>query len=500
MTAALALTRARLWTPDTLDPPLVDVSIDDGRIASVVPTGSERLATRDRVDLDGRWLMPGLVDHHVHFTLWSQHRGRLDVSQATSAAHTAAMVREALVRDSRDADAATAPLVGRGFQDALWPDAPTAALLDSAAVAAGTPYRAIVLISHDLHSVWVNSAAAVRLEVAAGLLREDAAFAVEIAVGDWAAESPEAVERAVDHAVTTANARGVTGIMDLEMADNPAVWGARFARGVCGLRVRAGVYPQHLEATVSRGERTGKRLPGTCGLISVGPLKLFSDGALNTRTAWCFDPYPHTEDYGHAAHARGDLVRLVADARHLGFDVALHAMGDRAVSEALDAFESTGARGTIEHAQLVREADIERFARLRVGAGIHPEHALDDRDVADAIWEGRTSRAFAFGALARAGVRLHMGSDAPVAPLDPWRSISAAVFRTRDDAPPWELHNALSIDQALRASWAMGSVAPDSLADLIAVDEDPRALDAQALRTMPVAVTLVAGAVVHEAL
>ncbi len=500
MTTPLVLTRARLWTPELADPPVCDVVIEDGRVAAIVAAGDERFAAIDRLDLDGRWLMPGLVDHHVHFSLWAQHRSRLDVSGAESAVHAGAIVRDALMREAFDAAATSAPLVGRGFQDALWPDVPTAAVLDNAAAAAGVPHRAVILISHDLHSVWVNSAAAQRLGVAAGLLREDAAFRVEIAVGEWAAESPEAVERGVDQAVAAANARGVTGIMDLEMADNPAVWLSRVERGVRGLRVRAGVYPQHLDATVARGERTGKRLHGTCGLVSVGPLKLFADGALNTRTAWCFDPYPHSEDFGHAAHARGDLVRLVADARRLGFDVALHAIGDRAVSEALDAFEATGARGTIEHAQLVREADIERFVRLGIGAGIHPEHVLDDREVADAMWAGRTDRAFAYGALARARVRLFMGSDAPVAPLDPWRSISAAVFRTRGEAPAWEAHNALSLEQALQASWATARVAEGNLADLVVVDADPRSLDANALRAMPVAATVVAGAVVHQAL
>lgn len=496
------LKRARLWTSEHREAALTDIVIEHGRIAAVVPTDDQRVSGIDgeHLDLDGRWLMPGLVDHHVHFSLWAQHRSRLDVSHAISAAQAAHVVREAISAHSSIAESAAEPLVGKGFQDALWPDLPTAALLDDAGVAAAQPQRPVILISHDLHSVWINSAAARRLGVPAGLLREEAAFAVEIAVGKWAAASPAILERAVDHAVAAVNARGVTGIMDLEMADNSAVWATRVARGVRGLRVRAGVYQQHLETTVARGERTGKRLPGTDGLVSVGPLKLFSDGALNTRTAWCFDPYPDSEDYGHAAHARGDLERLVEGARHRGFEIALHAIGDRAVSEALDAFEATGARGTIEHAQLVRGADIERFARLGVGAGIHPEHALDDREVADAMWAGRTDRAFAYGAMARAGVRLYMGSDAPVAPLDPWLSIAAAVFRTRDEEPAWEPHNALSLEHALRASWAMGSVGEGNLADVIAVDEDPRDLDAQKLRAMPVAATIVAGALVHEAL
>ena len=500
MTGPLVLVRARLWTHGDADPGEVDVLIEDGRIAGVAPTGHERISGAEYVDLDGRWLMPGLVDHHVHFTLWAQQRGRIDVAHAESAAHAAVIVRDACASARTTALDAPAPLVGRGFQDALWPDEPTAAVLDDAVSRAGVPEHPVVLISHDLHCVWLNTAAARRLGVAPGLLREEAAFAVEVAVGQWAAESPAHVERSVEEAIAGANARGVTGILDLEMADNPALWAARVARGVRRLRVRAGVYPQHLEAAVARGERTGKRLPGTDGLVSVGPLKLFTDGALNTRTAWCFDPYPDSDNYGHAVHARGDLARLVADARLLGFDVALHAIGDRAVAEALDAFESTGARGTIEHAQLVRDGDVERFAALGVGAGIHPAHALDDRDVANAMWVGRTQRAFPFGAMARAGVRLYMGSDAPVAPLDPWVSISAAVFRAADGEPAWEHANALSLEQALQATWAAGSVAVGNLADLVAIDADPRMCSARQLRNMPVAATVVAGAVVHAAL
>jgi predicted amidohydrolase YtcJ len=183
----------------------------------------------------------------------------------------------------------------------------------------------------------------------------------------------------------------------------------------------------------------------------------------------------------------------------VGFEVALHAIGDRAVAEALDAFEQTGARGSIEHAQLVRDEDISRFVALGIAAGIHPEHALDDRAVTDNLWTGRTRRAFPYGALAAAGVPLRMGSDAPVAPLDPWVSISAAVHRTRDSLDPWEPANALTIDQALRSTWAAPAVRAGMLADLVAVDADPAGLGAIALREMPVALTLTAGRVTHEA-
>ncbi len=442
--------------------------------------------------------MPGLVDRHVHFTLWSKHRNRLSIAGLASADDVVRAIGVALAGMDRDAGTMSRPLVAIGFQDALWPDVPTARALDDEADRVGQRGRTIVLISHDLHSVWINSAAAARYGASPGLLREDAAFDLEIALEAEEGADTRAVEAHVADAMAAAASRGVTGIMDLEMADNPAIWAARVGSGLTQLRVEAGVYPQHLDAALARGDRTGRRVQGTGGLVTVGPLKIFADGSLNTRTAWCFEPYPHTSDYGHSAHPRGDLARVLADARDHGFEVALHAIGDRAVSEALDAFEQTGARGSIEHAQLVRDEDLARFAALGIAAGIHPEHALDDRNITDALWAGRTRRAFPYAALAAAGVPLRLGSDAPVSALDPWLGISAAVHRTRDNQSPWEPGNALTVDQALRATWAFPAIRDGAPADLVAMDFDPDALTPSALRVMPVALTVTAGSVTHS--
>ena len=502
-TMPLVLERARLWGHTSIrSDRLVDVVISGGRVASVAPSGSHsapRVPGAQSLDLDGRWLMPGLVDHHVHFTLWSKHRNRLSIAGLGSATEVVRAVGQALAGMDGASGPTSRPLVARGFQDALWPDVPTAEALDAEAERVGQRGRTIVLISHDLHSVWINGAAATRYGAAPGLLREQAAFDVEMALEAEEAADTRAVEAHVADAVVAAASRGVTGILDLEMADNTAAWSARAASGLPHLRVQAGVYPQHLDESLARGDRTGKRVDGTGGLITVGPLKVFADGSLNTRTAWCFDAYPETHNFGHAVHPSGELARTLADARDHGFEVALHAIGDRAVSEALDAFEQSRARGSIEHAQLVRDQDVPRFAALGVAAGIHPEHALDDREVADALWAGRTGRAFPLAALAAAGAELRMGSDAPVAPLDPWVSVSAAVYRTRDEQSPWEQSNALTMEQALRATWAFPAVTEGAPGDLIAVDFDPGVVAPAALRVMPVALTVVAGVVTHNA-
>ena len=171
--------------------------------------------------------------------------------------------------------------------------------------------------------------------------------------------------------------------------------------------------------------------------MRIGPLKIISDGSLGTRTAACSHGY--TEDphnHGVLTVLPAELQDLLLRATGAGLGIALHAIGDLAVTAALDAFTTTGAHGTIEHAQLVRHSDLARFARLDVAASVQPQHALDDRDAADALWAEQTAIPYPLASLHRAGATLRFGSDAPVAPLDPWQAIAAAVFRTDDDRAP----------------------------------------------------------------
>ena len=164
----------------------------------------------------------------------------------------------------------------------------------------------------------------------------------------------------------------------------------------------------------------------------------------------------------------------------------------------LDAFERSGARGSIEHAQLVSVSDIGRFAALDVAASVQPEHLWDDRDVADALWAGRTERAYPYGALAAAGARLTLGSDAPVAPLDPWRGIAAAVHRTADEREPWHPEQHLTREQALVAATRRARVDPGMVADVVVVDANPLAAAPDELRDMAVSATLVGGHFTHR--
>lgn len=479
----------------------LDVHVEAGVVRAIAPAGAlSETSGGERLDLDGRWIVPGLWDRHVHMAQWAMAARRIDLASVASAADAADLVA-ASVR------AGAAEVIGMGYRDGLWPDRQRIDLLD--AVARDVP---VVLVSGDLHSCWVNTAAARRHGLleragASGVLREGDCFRLVRELDDVA---DDALDAWVADAAAAAASRGVVGIVDYEMRWNRDDWVRRAARGFDALRVRFGVYTQHLERAAEAGLRTGEAVEGTGGLVRVGGYKVITDGSLNTRTAWCVDPYPglgaDEHPYGLANVPYDELVPHLRRAREIGLDPAVHAIGDRANERALDALEAVQpsgwhGRATIEHAQLLRRDDLARFARLGVVASVQPEHAMDDRDVAERYWSGRTDRAFMLRDLDEAGVELALGSDAPVAKLDPWIAIAAAVGRTRDGREPWHPEQAVDVRVALHASTdgAGDEVCEGLLADLAVVERDPFGASADELRGMPVALTLLGGRVTHDA-
>jgi len=476
----MLLRNARISGSASSEP--VDILIEGGRITSIGALEGEG------TDLGGRWVSPGLWDNHVHFSQWALVQQRLDVSAASSAAQAASMVATAL--GSRQVDG---PLIGFGFRDGLWADEPTVDLLDAAA-----GERPVILVSGDLHAVWLNSTALAIHGFSGhptGLLREDPAFEITNRIGSV---PDDVLDRWVDAAARAAAARGIVGIVDLEMKWNLESWTRRMTAGTDSLRVEFGIYSEDLDQAIELGLRTGDRVTD---LLSVGPFKVLTDGSLNTRTAYCYDEYPgregHDESHGMLTVPPEDLLPLMRKAVAAGISPTVHAIGDHANALALDAFAEIGASGRIEHAQLLAESDYPRFGQLGVVASVQPDHALDDRDVAEKYWAGRTGRAFALRSLLDAGATLALGSDAPVSLLDPWSTAAAAVTRTRAGREPWHPEQRISTAEALAAS-TRTAVAIGEIADLVVTAEDP--LDADDLRTMVVAATILGGRFTHLAL
>ena len=467
---------------------IVDVTLDGGRIAAIEPHVESRAtdSAHDVIDLDGRWIMPGLWDQHVHSSMWAQQSQRIDLSHTTSATEVAVTLATTVLPQSDGI------IVGQGFRDALWPDQPTRALLDSA-----VSDIAVVLVSGDLHSCWLNSLALERFgfyDHPTGFLREEEAFAVGSALSRV---EPETLDAWIQTCAREAASRGIVGIVDLEMTWEFENWQRRMLHGFDLFRVRVGVYPRFLERAIFEGLATGQQL---APLLEVGPFKIITDGSLNTRTAYCVDHYPgEPHNRGVLNIPTDELIDWIRTASEAGLSPAVHAIGDDANTLALDAFEAVGCRGRIEHAQLLSATDVPRFAALGIAASVQPEHAMDDRDVAEALWPGRNDRTIALRTLLDSGAELLMGSDAPVAALDPWATIASAVSRSRDGREPWHPEQCITVAEALQAS-VQSEIAVGEVADIVVTQKNPLDCSGDELRAMRVDATLLDGRFTHNEL
>jgi predicted amidohydrolase YtcJ len=201
--------------------------------------------------------------------------------------------------------------------------------------------------------------------------------------------------------------------------------------------------------------------------------------------------------------SREELVEIIRRGAEARLPVAVHAIGDLANREALDAFEQTrdawqplGLRPRIEHAQLLTPEDIPRFAQLGVAASVQFSHAPSDRELAERFWAGKTDRAYAYRSLWDEGTLVANGSDAPIEELDPWAGVIAGV--TRD----WHPEQRLTLDEALKATtvnpaWLArdehrrGKLLPGYLADLVVLDRDP--YETEDLNEVNVVATMLGG-------
>lgn len=483
----------------------VDVRIRDGVVIEVAPSLAP-VAHEIVHDADGRWAMPGLWDFHVHMGQWASVLRRVDTSGTAGPEEVLARVTQFLA--AQPALEPDALIVGWGHRSAVWSRLPTVDELDEV-----TGAHPVVLVSGDGHNGWLNSRAIGLLGAPAdttGPLSENDWFPVYSRV-DGLPGVADSAEDAYSEAIRQANALGVVGITDLEFGPGYLDWPRRFANGIQNLRARAAIYPEDLEELLATGLKTGDELGETAGILRMGPLKIISDGSLNTRSAYCFEPYADapagSTHRGSANFSADQLDVLFNRARVHGLELAVHAIGDAAVAQALDCFASTGARGSIEHAQLIATEDIARLAELGISASVQPAHLLDDRDVTSRCWPDREERCFSLRSMLDAGVRLLMGSDAPVSSLDPWLTVSAAVFRSGDERAPWIPEQAISAREALaRSTNGEPTIAAGNAGDVVLLDDDPlaaatddgdaRALAAQ-LRGTRVAATFLAGRAVY---
>lgn len=492
-----------------------------------------------RVDLLGLLVFPGLIDAHIHLIgyglglLQANLRTARSVEEAVRVVSSAAGGRATdpagiAAREGRDRW-----ILGGGWDKNLWAEDrfPTRHDLDPA-----TGGRPAALTSNDGHLLWVNTAA---LEAAGvtrdtpdpsggamsrdatgepeGILKEAAAALVRRVVPP---PGLEALERATLAACTDLHRLGLTGVhaftgTTARGPDHLAVLQRLHARGELSLRTVASVPDPNIEAAADAGMMTGLG----DATLRVGPVKIFADGTLGSQTASMLAPFEGpAADLGLRLREPGEIDRLVGAAVEAGLWTAIHAIGDRANREALDALErhlagsrSAGARHRIEHVQLLHPQDVMRLAHLGVTASMQPVHATSDRDIADRYWGGRAQLAYAWRSLADSGAAIAFGSDAPVETPDPWRGLYAATTRMREEEPgrpAWYPEQCLTLEEAFRAytrsaafaagteAW-QGALGEGMVADFIVLDRDPYSVPRGDLLGVQVHATFVGGRAVH---
>ncbi|WP_435100021.1 amidohydrolase [Halarchaeum sp. P4] len=450
----------------------------------------------DVIDLEGRVLLPGFVDAHVHMTTTGRYLVDADLRDTDDVADCL---------DALRAHAATTDgwVLGWGFDESQWPDdPPTRDDLDAV-----SEERPVAAVRVDLHTAVLNTVALDRLEDAMpdsdvhgdGRIVEDAVKALYEAVEPDEAGTRELLAAAQRHA----NERGVTAVHDMVRRSHaPAVYREMAADGDLSVRVRLNYWADHLDALEELGARTNHGSEW----VETGAVKTFTDGSLGARTAKLSEPYADTGGTGQWVVEPDELRDIVRRADEAGLQVAAHAIGDEAIEAVLDAYETetphpSERRHRIEHAELATDDQIARIANLGVVASMQPnflQWADDGGLYAERLGEHRRRETNRFRAFREAGAHLAFSSDSM--PLDPLHGVALAV-----DPPTGE---ALSVTEALRAYTAggayagfaedeRGTLAVGSDADLIVLEKSP--WEADDVADVDVAMTVVDGDVVYDA-
>ena len=544
------LSHARIYTLNARQPWAEAVAVRDGRIVAV---GSARQIARYRgpstkmLDARGRLVLPGFIDSHIHFVEGSLAMTQVRLDDTKSVAEIQAVVRE-FARTHPATSPDSAWVTGRGWsypEFATSGGMPHKKFLDEVA-----PDRPVLLGGFDGHTSWANSKAL----ALAGITREtpdplngkilrdgdgEPTGALQETAADLVARvvpKATAAERmaAMQAGMVEANRAGLTRVI-ICGNDTPGGNDASFfseyeqlaREGKLTLRFTISLYvaPEGDHAAdVARAERVLQLHPRSDDWIAAGAVKMFLDGVIEGHTAAMLGPYgDDSKQFGSLRWEPEQYRKTVAELDSHGIQVFTHAIGDRAVRVALDAYESAAAenhtrdlRHRIEHIETITADDIPRFGKLGVIASFQPLHAYPDEDtlgpwLTNAGHE-REPRAWAWQSIARSGGRLAFGSDWPVVTLNPWPGVqNAATRQTREGKPEggWVPEQRISVAQAVEAytlgaafsghrEQYEGTIEPGKLADLIVVSQDIFQVDPHAIGSTEVLITLVGGKIVYE--
>lgn len=523
------LFNANIYTVNAQQPRATAMAIANGRILAV---GSDddinaiSLPNAQRIDLAGAFVLPGLIDSHVHLEWTGFAMQRVPLDEVPSIDEAVRRVKERAAQTPKGRW-----LQGWGWQQSVWGgDFPTAQQLDAA-----TSDHPVALSAKSGHASWCNSMA-LRMagitrdtpdplggEIVRDVNGEPTGVLLESAIGLVVSIIPQPTPAEEEEATLLAmrgmNRVGLTAVHCMDGAGGMQTFDTYMRlreQGRSTLRIGKHLPVQNLDGIIGAGLRSGF---GDEWVRIIG-IKVFTDGALGPKTAWMLEPYENEpNNTGIAIYDPEQLVEFVMKAHDAGLSVSTHAIGDRANHVMLDALEtarqeegekvgkresdraatsspihpvtsSPRLRDRIEHAQVLHPDDFARFGKLDVIAAVQPIHATQDMFMVDRYWGKRGEHAYAFRDLINAGAKLALGSDAPVETFDPLVGIHAAVTRQRRDGSPaggWYPSQCLTIDEAIHgytlgAAYAgymerdCGSIEAGKLADLTVLSQDLTAI------------------------
>jgi predicted amidohydrolase YtcJ len=531
VSAELIVTNARIYTADDARPLAEALAVSGGKlvfVGSAVEAMALKGAATRMVDAGGRTIIPGMTDAHAHLFGLGVVLRQVDLTGTRSYDDVIARVV---------AKAATTPkgtpIIGRGWDQNDWSDT---RLPTNAALSAATPDHPVILTRVDGHAVLVNAVAIAKANVTAETRDPEGGRIVRgsngAPTGVFVDNAQDLVERAASggppmnfrtvlrSAVQEANRWGLTGVHD--MGVSPEIVAAYEQSARAGeLSLRAYVLISGDTATLSWAFKRGPTSGAFDGRLWVRSIKLYGDGALGSRGAALLDPYADDAQNSGLLVMQPGFIRSVSErALRSGWQVATHAIGDRANRLALDAYEAAlkavptaDHRFRIEHAQIIHHDDIGRFATLGVIPSMQASHQTSDM-----YWAGsrlgteRLRGAYAWRSLLATGVIIPNGSDFPVEMVDPLISFHAAIARQdADDFPVggWYPEQRMTREEALRSMtiWpakaafqeqVLGSLTSGKYADFVLLDQDIMRIAPELVLRTRVEQTWVGGTMVYE--
>ncbi len=476
-----------------------------------------------KIDLHRRTMIPGMVDAHTHLYYMAMNLGKLSLHHLETFEEYCNAIREFSSNLGQ-----TEWMVGEGFvADRIFQQV----MQDSELLDRLVEGRPAFLFSKDQHTAWVNQSA-LRLSAidhrktdpnggeivrdsngrAIGILREKPAY---ISLFNMIPRpNKKKMAELWRRVLSLAYEQGVTGVHSFDSPESLEFFQERSAKGTLGLRIN--YYPVVEMLPLLKREKIGYGYGDE--YFRVAGVKIFADGALGSQTALCFNSYIGSEaNQGIEVTSVSAMSAQIKQSAKLGLPCAIHAIGDRAVSNVIDAIAtsrplSNGARHRIEHMQLIRRKDIVRLKQYNIIASMQPSHCPSDVTQIRQYWGQRGRNAFIFKTLIDRGIDLAFGSDAPIERISPFDGIVAAMRRNpKNSRPIFYPEERISASDALACftvgpaiacgqSSCRGKIEQGFPADLVILSDDISRASASRIEQTRVIATIFDGKLVFGAM